>query len=131
MLPPNKGWLDIKSLEAQRLLSLPRSFVCDQLTTRFEMINASGNVNTIQNSPAVKSVWPQEYTDNKCEIKGGSQDIVTIQVNLCCLLHVSLGFGTKLTWIAVIKFFAICLTSQSFLGSHFGYHIFFTTAFLG
>ena len=41
-----------------------------------------------------------------CEIQGGGQEmamltaeilIMTVQVNLCCLLHVSQGFGIKLT----------------------------------
>ena len=38
--------------------------------------------------------------------------ITKILVNLCCLPHVSLRFSTKLTWIVVIKIFAISLPSQ-------------------
>ena len=29
--------------------------------------------------------------------------ITTIQLNLCCLLHISLRFGTKFTWIVIIR----------------------------
>jgi len=54
--------------------------------------------------------------------------ITTIQVNLCCLLHISLWFGTKFTWIVVIKNFAISLP---FLGHHLGFHIFFHIGLLG
>ena len=54
--------------------------------------------------------------------------VMTIQVNLCCLLHVSLRFSTKFTCIVVNKIFAFNLPSQPFLGHHFGFH---TTAFLG
>jgi len=71
------------------------------------------------------------------EIQGGSQEIdsrlmakfliMTIQVNLCCLLHVSLGFGAKFTRIVVIKHFAI--TAISCLPLDFT--SFFTMAFLG
>jgi len=52
--------------------------------------------------------------------------IMTIQVLLCYLLHASLGFGTKFTWIVIIKIFAIILLSQPFLGCHLGFHIFFS-----
>jgi len=57
-----------------------------------------------------KSVRPQKgHCEKRCEIQGGGQEIAvmfrlmakflitTIQMNLCCLLHVSLGFGTKFT----------------------------------
>jgi len=50
--------------------------------------------------------------------------ITTIQENLCCLLPISLGFGTKFIWIAIIKIFTIDLPSQPFLGHHLGFHIF-------
>jgi len=62
----------------------------------------------------------------KCEIKGGSQDILltTIKKNFCALLQVSLGLGTKFTWIVVIKIYAIKLSSQPFLGCHIWFHIF-------
>jgi len=49
---------------------------------------------------------------------------MAIQVNLWCFLHVSLGFGTKYTWIFIIKIFAINLPS-----SYISY--LFTIAFLG
>ena len=56
---------------------------------------------------------------------------MTIQVNLCCLLHVSLRFGTKFTWIVVIKIFAINPLPQPFLGCHLEFHIFFHNGLLG
>ena len=57
--------------------------------------------------------------------------IMTIQVNLHCLLHVSLGFGTKFTRIVVIKIIAINIPTQPFLGHYLGFLIFFTLAFRG
>jgi len=51
--------------------------------------------------------------------------ITTTQVNLCCLLHVSLRFSTQIHWIVVIKIFAFSLPTQPFLGRHFGFHISF------
>jgi len=62
----------------------------------------------VKSNPTVKKVCgPQEgHCKKRCEIQGGDQEmawlmakflITTIQVNLCCLLHVSLGFGTKFT----------------------------------
>ena len=86
----------------------------------------------------------ENHCEKRCEIQGGGQEmavmvrrliakilITTIQANLCCLLHVSLGFSSKFTWIVFIKIFAINLLSQPFLGRHFIFHIFFTLAFLG
>ena len=43
--------------------------------------------------------------------------IITIQVNLCCLLHASLGFGTKFTWIIVIKFLLLIYHRSHFLAT--------------
>jgi len=43
--------------------------------------------------------------------------IMTIHMNLCCLLHISLGFGTKFTWIVISKIFAISLPSNHFLAA--------------
>jgi len=52
------------------------------------------------------SVQPQEgHCEKRCEIQGGGQEmaviakflIPTYQVNLYCLLYISLGFGTKFT----------------------------------
>jgi len=56
--------------------------------------------------------------------------ITTSQVNLCCLLHVSLEFGTKFTWIVVIKIFAISLQSIHFLAPPWISHLFFTNGLL-
>jgi len=54
-----------------------------------------------------------------------------IQMNLCCLLHISPAFGTKFTLIVVIKFLPLAIAPlQPFLGCHFGFYIFFTTEFL-
>ena len=65
----------------------------------------------IQNSPAIKKVCsPQEHCcEERCEIQSGGQGmavmvhrlkikilIATIQVNLCCILQVSLRFGTQI-----------------------------------
>jgi len=47
--------------------------------------------------------------------------IMTIQVNLCCILHISLGFGIKFTWNVIIKIFTISLSSQPFLVCHLGF----------
>jgi len=49
------------------------------------------------------------HCEKRCEMPRNGCDgkILTIQVNLCCLLHISLGFGTKFTWIVVIKNFVI------------------------
>jgi len=91
----------------------------------------------IQNSPAVKQVCsPQEGHREK--IQGGGQEldgrlmaknlITTIQVNLCCLLHISLGFGTKFTWIVAIRIFAISLKPSYFLVATLD---FISIAFLG
>jgi len=50
-------------------------------------------------------------------------------MNLCCLLQVLLGFGTKFTWIFIIKTFAINLPLQPYaLDHHLGFYI---MAFLG
>jgi len=99
----------------------------------------------IQNSPAVKKkcaapkrplwkkIWnPRWRPRNGCDGRLMAKILITtIQVNLCCLLHVSLGFGTKFTWIVVIKNFAISLLLQPFLGRHLGFHIFFPNDLFG
>jgi len=51
---------------------------------------------------------------------------MTIQVNLYCLLHVSLA---KFTWIVFLKIFAISLPSSHFLAA-LDFTSFFTMAFL-
>jgi len=94
----------------------------------------------IQNSPAVKKgaapkrplwkkMWnPRWRPRNSCD--GRLMEKILIMW-IFCLLHVSLGFGTKFTWIVVIKHFTISLPSQPFLGRHLGFHIFFHNGLLG
>ena len=48
--------------------------------------------------------------------------LMTIQVNLCCLLLVSLRFSTKFTWIFAFKF--LSLGYCHLLATTLGYHIF-------
>ena len=80
----------------------------------------------------MKKMWnPRWRPRNGCDGRLMAKILITtIQVNLCCLLQVSLGFGTKFTWIFIIKNCAINLPSQLFLGCHLRFHIFFTLAFL-
>jgi len=67
------------------------------------------NIYLIQNSPAVKKCVAPKKAIVKKDVKSkvaakkwldvrlmAKNLIMTIQVNLCCLLHVSLGFGKKL-----------------------------------
>jgi len=94
----------------------------------------------IQNSPAVKKsmaprrplwkkMWnPKWQPRNGCDGRLIAKFLITMIH--CCLLHVSLGYGTRFTWI-VINNFAISLSSQLFLGCHLGFSIFFTMALLG
>jgi len=72
--------------------------------------------------------WPRNGCDNRLKAKNL---IMTIQVNLCRLIHISLRFSTKFTWIVFIKMFAFNLLSQPFLDCHFGFHIFFHNRILG
>jgi len=72
--------------------------------------------------------WPRNGCDNSSMAK---ILITTMQVNLCVLLQVSLGLGTKFTSIVVIKTFAIELIPQPFLGYHLWLHIFFHPSILG
>ena len=92
--------------------------------------------NLIQKQSSCKnSVWlllgkkkwnPKWRQRNGCDGRLKAKILIsTIQVNLCCLLYVSLWFGTKFTWIVIIKFFVFSLPSQPFLGRHFGFHMFF------
>jgi len=82
----------------------------------------------IQNSPAVKKMCGHKRIIAKKDMKSKvvakkwlwwwanfKTLIATIQVNLCRLLHVPLGFGTKFTWIVVITNFAIRLENCSIL----------------
>ena len=61
-----------------------------------------------------------------------AKSLITILVNLCCLIPASLEISTKFTWIVVIKLFAINLhmPSQLFLGRPFDFTTFFTLAIL-
>jgi len=81
----------------------------------------------------VKKMWnPRWWPRNGCDGRLMTKFLITtIQVNFCCLLHVSLGFGTKFTWIVVIKNFAISLPPQPFLGRHLGFHILFHNGLFG
>jgi len=87
-------------------------------------------------------VWPQkDHCEKRCEIQGGSQEmavmvdkwqnflITTIKVNLCCLLHISLGFGTKFTLL--LKNFPLAYHHSHFLATTLDFTSFFTMAFLG
>ena len=57
---------------------------------------------------------------------------MTIQVNLCCLFHTSLGFDTKFTWIVVFKIFINLQYHHShFLAATVDFASIFTMAFLG
>ena len=78
-------------------------------------------------------MWnPRWWARNGCDGRLMAKILITtIQVNLCCLLHVSLELGTILIWIFIIKIFVISLQSQPFLGHHLGFHIFFHNSFLG
>ena len=80
-----------------------------------------------------KKMWsPKWQPRNGCGGRLKAKNLITtIQVNLCCLLHVSLLFGTKFTWIVIIKIYAFSQPSQSFLGYYFGFHIFFYNSILG
>jgi len=77
--------------------------------------------------PLWKKMWnPRWQLRNGCDGRLIAKILImAIQVNLCCLIHTSLGFSTKFIWIAAIKIFAINLPSQPFLGRHLGFHIFF------
>jgi len=79
-----------------------------------------------------KEMWnPMWWSRNSCDGRLIAKILITIQVNLCCFLHVSLGLGTKFTLIAVIKKFAISLPSQPFFGCHLGFFTFFHNSLLG
>jgi len=69
---------------------------------------------------------------NDCDGRLIAKSLITaIQLNLCCLPHVSLQFGTKFTRIVVIKIFAISLPSQPFLAATLDSHLFSQWPFLG
>ena len=74
-----------------------------------------------------KKMWNQTWRPrNSCDNGSMAKILIAkIQVNLCVLLQVSLGLGTKFTWIAIIKIFVIELSPQPFLGCHVWFHIFY------
>jgi len=78
--------------------------------------------------PLWKKMWnPSWWQRNGCDSRLVAKNLITtIWVNLCCLLHVSLGFGNKSTWIVVIKVFAISLPSSHFLAATLNFKSFFT-----
>jgi len=101
-------------------------------------------MNLIQNSPAVKKcaaprmlVWkkiwnPKWLPRNGCDGRLKAKILITtIQVNSCCLLHVSIQFGTKFTWIVVIKNLPLAYHHSHYLATTLDFTSFFTTAFLG
>ena len=59
--------------------------------------------------------------------KGQKLIIITIQVNLCCFLHISLGIDTR---IVVIKKLPLVYNHSHFLASPFDFTYFFTTNLL-
>ena len=57
--------------------------------------------------------------------------IMTIQANLCCLLHVLLGFSTKFPEFSFLKFVLLIYHHSHFLAATLDFMSFFTMAFLG
>ena len=47
-----------------------------------------------------------------------------IQLNLCCLLHISVAIGTNSDEFSSLIFFAVNIPSQKFLSRHLEFHIF-------
>ena len=106
-------------------------------------INYKKKWNLIQNSPAVKKVrpsrmllwkkmwnikwWPRNGCDSRLKA-----NILIMTVQWICVPNCTETWRRqhKFTWIVNIKIFAFSLPSQPFLGRHFIFHIFFTTAFL-
>jgi len=100
--------------------------------------------NLIQKQPCCKkSVWPprrplrKKMWNPRWRPRNGCDGrliakvlIMTIQLNLVLNPSETWRRQHNFTWIVVIKFFAINLPSQPFLGCHLGFHIFFTMAFL-
>ena len=95
----------------------------------------------IRNSPAVKkSVWPPRMPLwrkmwnprwqpwNGCDGRLIAKIIMTtIQVNLCCLFHVSL---TNLPQLSLLKFLLLTYHHSHFLAATLDFTSFFTMAFL-
>ena len=80
-----------------------------------------------------KKMWnpkwrPRNGCDNRLKAK---ILIMTIQVNLMLNRSETRRRGHKFNWIVDIKNFAFSPPSQPFLGRHFGFPIFFITAFSG
>jgi len=80
-----------------------------------------------------KKTWNSKWRPrNGCDSGLKAKNLITtIQVNLAPKRSETWRKQHKFTWIVVIKFFAFSPLSQPFLGCHFGFHIFFQTAFLG
>jgi len=66
--------------------------------------------------------WPRNGCDGKLMVKFLT---TTIQVNLASIPSETWRKQYHITWIVVIKNFAISLPSQPFLGRHLGFYIFF------
>jgi len=127
------------------LICHPCCYSISEFGSDNKMMLNSNKSNLIQNSPAVKKCaaprrplwkkmwnprWPRWQPRNGCDGKLMEKFLITtIQVNLCCLLHVSLGFGTKFTRIVVIKILPLTYHHSHFLATaldFLGPQIFFT-----
>ena len=100
-----------------------------------------------KNNPVVKKcVAPKKAIVKKLKsIQGGGQKmlcwytcrlkakilIMTIQVNLCCLLHILLRFGTKFVLFLLLKFIQLSYHHSHFLSATLYFTSFITMAFLG
>ena len=85
-----------------------------------------------KNAVVKKDVKSKMAAKNGCDSRLKAKILITtIQVNLCCLLHVSLWFGAKFPWIVVVKIFALAYHHSYFLATTLDFTSFFTTAFLG
>jgi len=100
--------------------------------------------NLIQNSVAIKKgvapkrpLWKKMWNlrwqpRNGCDDRLMAKLLITaIQVNLVLNPSETWRRQHKFTWIVVIKNFAISLPSQSFLGRHLVFHIFFHNGLFG
>ena len=77
--------------------------------------------------------------EKRCEIQGGSQEmavmvgywqnilVMTIQVNLCCLLQVSLGSALNSPELSLLNFF--CYHHSHFLAATLDFTSFFMLGF--
>ena len=125
----------------------------------FSLLTLQSTLNLYKNSQAVKKVCGSKMLGwKRCEIKGSGQEngcdnslmaktlIAAIQMNLCVLLQVSLGLGTKFTRIVIIKiwgghtnspelsllkFLPLNYYHSHFLATTFDFKSFFTLEFWG